>query len=164
MSPRTTAGASFCLIFASTSLFILFGAVGFVLLIACANVANLLLARAAYRQKEIALRTALGASRLRIVRQLLTESVLLWVVSGAVGLALSVWLIKLLIAMSTPHTPCLDEIRINRQEFLFSFVVTLLAVLLFGLTAALQTSRFNLNDTLKDSGRRGGPGGRRNRV
>ena len=147
-----------------TSLFVLFGAVGFVLLIACANVANLLLARAAYRQKEIALRTALGASRLRIVRQLLTESVLLWVVSGAVGLALSVWLIKLLIAMSPPHTPRFDEIRINWQVFLFAFGVTILAGLLFGLMPALQTSRFNLNDTLKDSGRSGGPGGTRNRV
>jgi putative ABC transport system permease protein len=147
-----------------TSLFMLFGAVGFVLLIACANVANLLLARAAYRQKEIALRTALGASRLRIVRQLLTESVLLWVVSGAVGLGLSVWLIKLLIAISPPNTPRFDEIRINWEVFLFAFGVTILAGVLFGLVPALQTSRFNLNDTLKESGRSGGPGGTRNRV
>ncbi len=147
-----------------TSLIMLFGAVGFVLLIACANVANLLLARAAYRQKEIALRTALGASRLRIVRQLLTESVLLWVVSGAVGLGLSVWLIRLLIAISPPNTPRFDEIRINWQVFLFTFSVTILAGLLFGLVPALQTSRFNLNDTLKESGRSGGPGGTRNRV
>ena len=147
-----------------TSLFMLFGAVGFVLLIACANVANLLLARAAYRQKEIALRTALGASRLRIVRQLLTESVLLWVVSGAVGFALSVWLIKLLIAISPPNTPRFDEIRINWQVFLFAFAVTILAGLLFGLVPALQTSRFDLNDPLKESGRSGGPGGTRNRV
>jgi putative ABC transport system permease protein len=147
-----------------TSLFMLFGAVGFVLLIACANVANLLLARAAYRQKEIALRTALGASRLRIVRQLLTESVLLWVVSGAIGLALSVWLIKLLIAVSPPNTPRFDEIRINWQVFLFAFGVTILAGLLFGLVPALKTSRFELNDTLKESGRSGGPGGTRNRV
>ena len=147
-----------------TSLFMLFGAVVFVLLIACANVANLLLARAAYRQKEIALRTALGASRLRIVRQLLTESLLLWLVSGAAGLVLSVWLIKLLIAISPPNAPRFDEIRINWQVFLFAFGVTIVAGLLFGLVPALQTSRSGLNETLKESGRSGGPGGTRNRV
>lgn len=147
-----------------TSLLMLFGAVAFVLLIACANVANLLLARAAYRQKEIAVRTALGASRWRIVRQLLTESVLLSVVSGAVGLALSVWLIKLLVAMSPPNTPRFDEISINWQVFLFSFGVTILAGLLFGLVPALQTSRTDLNETLKESGRSGSHGGTRNRV
>jgi putative ABC transport system permease protein len=147
-----------------TSLFMLFGAVGFVLLIEGANVANLMLARAAYRQKEIALRTALGASRLRIVRQLLTESVLLWTVSGAIGLVLSVWLIKLLVAISPPNTPRFDEIRFNWQVFLFAFGVTILAGLLFGLVPALQTSRLNLNDTLKESGRSGGPGGTRNRI
>ncbi len=147
-----------------TALLMLFGAVGFVLLIACANVANLLLARAAYRQKEIALRTALGASRLRIVRQLLTESVLLWVVSGAIGLALSVWLIKLLIAISPPNTPRFEEISLNWQVFLFAFGVTILAGLVFGLVPALQTSRFNLNETLKESGRSGAPSATRNRV
>jgi len=147
-----------------TSLLMLFGAVGFVLLIAGANVANLMLARAAYRQKEIALRTALGASRWRIVRQLLTESVLLWAVSGAIGLVLSVWLIKLLLSISPPNTPRFDEIRFNWQVFLFAFGVTILAGLLFGLVPALQTSRLNLNDTLKESGRSGGPGGARNRI
>ena len=147
-----------------TSLFMLFGAVAFVLLIACANVANLLLARSAYRQKEIAVRTALGASRLRIMRQLLTESVLLSVVSGAIGLALSAWLIKLLIALSPPNSPRFDEISVNWQVFAFAFGLTILAGLLFGLVPALQTSRTNLNETLKESGRSGGPGGTRNRV
>jgi putative ABC transport system permease protein len=147
-----------------TSLLILFGAVAFVLLIACANVANLLLARAAYRHKEIALRTALGASRWRIVRQLLTESVLLSVVSGAAGLALTVWLIKLLIAMSPPNSPRFDEISLNWQVFIFAFGVMILAGLLFGLVPALQTSRTDLNETLKESGRTGAPGGTRNRV
>jgi putative ABC transport system permease protein len=146
------------------SLLMLFGAVAFVLLIAVANVANLLLARAAYRQKEIALRAALGASRLRIVRQLLTESVLLSIVSGAIGLALSVWLIKLLVALSPPNSPRFDEISINWQVFAFAFGLTIVAGLLFGLVPALQTSRTNLNETLKESGRSGGPGGTRNRV
>ena len=147
-----------------TSLLRLFGAVAFVLLIACANVANLLLARAAYRQREIAVRTALGASRWRIVRQLLTESVLLSVVSGAVGLALSVWLIKLLVAISPPNTARFDEIALNWQVFIFIFGVTILAGLLFGLVPALQSSRTDLNETLKESGRTGAPGATRNRI
>jgi putative ABC transport system permease protein len=147
-----------------TSLLMLFGAVAFVLLIACANVANLLLARAAYRHREIAVRTALGASRWRIVRQLLTESLLLSTVSGAVGLALSVWLIKLLIAISPPNTARFDEIGFNWQVFVFIFAVTILAGLLFGLVPALQTSRTDLNETLKESGRTGAPGATRNRI
>jgi len=147
-----------------TSLLILLGAVAFVLLIACANVANLLLARAAYRQKEIALRTALGASRLRVVRQLLTESVLLSFVSGVAGLALSLWFIKLLIAITPPNTPRLSEIGIDLRVFAFTFGVTILAGILFGLFPALQTSRPNLNETLKDSGQRGSETGGRNRV
>ena len=147
-----------------TSLLMLFGAVGFVLLIACANVANLLLARAAYRHREIAVRTALGASRWRIVRQLLTESVLLSTVSGAVGLVLSVWLIKLLIAISPPNTARFDEIAFNWQVFIFIFAVTIFAGLLFGLVPALQTSRTDLNETLKESGRTGAPGATRNRI
>ena len=146
-----------------TSLLILLSAVAFVLLIACTNVANLLLARAAYRQKEIAVRTALGASRLRVVRQLLTESVLLSLVSGLIGLALSIWLIKLLIAISPADSPRVDEIGIDLRVFGFTLGVTVLAGLLFGLFPALQTSRPNLNEMLKDSGRRSDGGGR-NRV
>src|SRR5215211_851079 len=147
-----------------TSLLILLGAVAFVLLIACANVANLLLARAASRQKEIALRTALGASRMRVIRQLLTESVSLSLVSGLLGLALSLWLIKLLIAMIPPDSPRLNEISINWQVFGFTLGVTVFAGLMFGLVPALQTSRPNLNATLKDSGQRGSQTGGRNRV
>lgn len=147
-----------------TALLMLFGAVGFVLLIACANVANLLLARAAFRHKEIAVRTALGASRFRIVRQLLTESVVLWIVSGVIGLALNVWLLELLVAISPPNTPRFDEISINWQVFLFASGVTVVAGLLFGLVPALQSSRFNLNETLKESGRSGAPSATRNRV
>ena len=147
-----------------TSLLILLGAVAVVLLIACANVANLLLARAAYRQKEIALRTALGASRMRVVRQLLTESVLLSTVSGLIGLGLSVWLLKLLIAISPANSPRIEEIAIDKRVFVFAFGVTILAGLLFGLVPALHTSRPDLNETLKESGRQGGPGSSRNRV
>lgn len=147
-----------------TSLLILLGAVAFVLLIACANVANLLLARAAYRQKEIAVRTALGASRWRVVRQLLTESVLLSVVSGVAGLALSAWLIRLLIAISPANTPRVNEIGIDLRVFVFTLAVTMLAGILFGLFPALQSSRPNLNEALKDSGQRGSDSGGSNRV
>ena len=146
------------------SLLILLGAVAFVLLIACANVANLLLARAAYRQQEIAVRTALGASRMRVVRQLLTESVLLSVVSGLLGLALSIWLVKLLIAITPPDSPRTEEIGIDVRVFAFALGITVLAGLLFGLFPALQTSRPNLNEMLKDTGRRGSDSGSRNRV
>jgi putative ABC transport system permease protein len=147
-----------------TSLMILLGAVAFVLLIACANVANLLLARAAYRQKEIAVRTALGASRARVVRQLLTESVMLSIVSGLLGLGLSVWLLKLLVAISPPDTPRIDEIGIDMRVFVFTLAVTIVAGLLFGLVPALHTSRPDLNETLKESGRQGSVGGSRNRI
>ncbi len=147
-----------------TSLLILLGAVAAVLLIACANVANLLLARAAYRQKEIAVRTALGASRARVVRQLLTESVLLSTISGLIGLALSVWLLKLLIAIVPPNSPRVEEIAIDWRVFVFALGLTILAGLLFGLVPALQTSRPDLNETLKESGRQGSMSGSRNRA
>jgi putative ABC transport system permease protein len=147
-----------------TSLLILLGAVAFVLLIACANVANLLLARAIYRQKEIAVRTALGASRMRIVRQLLTESLLLSVVSGGIGFTLSLGLIRLLIAISPPDTPRVNEIGIDLRVFSVTLAVAVFAGLLFGLFPALQTSRPNLNDTLKDSGQRGSQFSGRNRA
>ncbi len=147
-----------------TSLFVLLGAVAFVLLIACANVANLLLARASSRQKEIAVRTALGASRLRIIRQLLTESLLLSIVSGSLGLLLSVWLTRLLTAVSPPNSPRFDEIAIDGRVFLFTCLVTILTAFVFGLAPALQLSRPAMNETLKESGRQGTLSVARNRV
>ena len=146
-----------------SSLFVLLGAVAFVLLIACANVANLQLARATARQKEIAVRTALGASRWRIVRQLLTESLLLSMTGGAIGLWLSIWLTKLLIAISPPNTPRFDELTLDLRVFAFTVALTVITGIAFGLAPALQVSRPDLNEGLKE-GLRSGAGGHRNRM
>ena len=134
------------------AMFTLLAAVGLVLLIACANVANLLLARAASRQREFAVRAAIGASRMRVIRQLLTESVLLAAVGGVTGLMLASWMIGPLLRIAPPEIPRLAETQVNAWVFFFTLGVSLITGILFGLVPALQTSNLDLNRVLKESG------------
>jgi len=137
------------------ALIILLGAVAFVLLIACANVAGLLMARGAARRRELAVRTALGASRRQLVRQLMTESLVLALAGGALGLLVAVWALNGLVAVAPDNIPRLDEVVLDWRVALFTLAATLVVGVLFGLTPAMQASRPTLQTDLKDGGRSG---------
>ena len=142
------------------SLRVIFTAVAFMLLIACANVANLMLARATTRRREIALRLALGASRWRIARQLITESLILSLFGGAYGVLLATWGVNLLSKLNTGEWSRIDEVSIDGRVLGFTFLITLFVGILAGLFPALQSSRFGLNEALKEGDHISSAGGR----
>lgn len=135
------------------AMFVLLATVGFVLLIACANVANLVLARVASREREIAVRSAMGAGRGRIVRQLLTESLILSAIGGAVGLLLAVWGIEILLRLNPENIPRLTSISLNYTVLWFTLGITALTGILFGVLPAWQATRVSFNQSLKEGGR-----------
>lgn len=145
------------------ALYVLLGAVGLVLAVACANVANLLLARAAGRRKEMAIRAAVGAGRGRIIRQLLTESLVMALIGGVVGLAVAFIAVRALRIYGSANLPRLPEISLDGRVLGFAFLVSLATGVIFGLIPAIRASRVDLNDALKDGARGPGGGGHRTR-
>jgi predicted lysophospholipase L1 biosynthesis ABC-type transport system permease subunit len=141
---------------------VLLAAVGFLLLIACANVANLLLARSMGRSREFAIRSAMGASQGRVIRQLLTESIALAGLGGALGLLLAVWGTKTVLGTLPGALPRASEVSLDSRVLLFTLGMSLFAGIIFGLAPALKSSRVNLEEILKESGR--GMSGARHRL
>jgi putative ABC transport system permease protein len=148
---------------ARTPLLVFLGAVGFVLLIGCANVANLMLARGAVRQKEITVRASLGAGRRRLVQMLLGESLLLAVLGGAAGLVLAAWTVDFFVALNPRVLPRMEQVHLDWRVFVFAFLLSLLTGLLFGILPAWRSARVNLNEALKEGGR-GSSGGPATRI
>jgi len=146
------------------TLLMVFGAVVFVLLVACANVANLLLARSTVRHKEITIRTAIGAARGQLIRQLLTESLVLAFLGGGLGLLLAFWGTDLVAAAGSEINPMFQGIRVDMRVLGFTFGISIVTGLIFGLAPALQISKPNLVESLKEGGRGSGPSSSRNRL
>jgi predicted permease len=146
------------------ALLVLLGAAGFVLLIACVNVANLLLARAAARQRELAVRVALGADRRRLIEQMLTESLALALAGGLIGIGFAAWGVDVLRQLDPVSLPRTDAIVVDRTVYLFTFLLTLVTVILFGLMPALQASKSDVNDAFKESSRSTSAGMRHQRL
>ena len=146
------------------TLWMIFGAVVLVLLVGCANVANLLLARSSIRHKEITIRSAIGAARGQLVRQLLTESLLLSFVGGLLGLGIAFWGTSLVSSVGSQINPMLHQIQLDSRVLLFTLGISVVTGLIFGLAPALQVSKPNLTESLKEGGRGSGAGGTRNRL